>query len=60
MQSFKTIGIKLQEELRSQEVPIVCILKVKNVLSSQCGKSDKSVLTIIPKPHAHSHIMKKT
>ena len=29
-------------------------------LSSQCGKSDKNVLTIIPNPHAHPHIMKKT
>ena len=29
-------------------------------LSSQCGKSDKNVLTIIPKPHAHPHTMKKT
>ena len=29
-------------------------------LSSQCGKSDKNVLTNIPKPHAHPHTMKKT
>ena len=29
-------------------------------LSSQCGKSDKNVLTIIPKPYAHPHTMKKT
>ena len=29
-------------------------------LSSQCGKSDKNVLTIISKPHAHTHTMKKT
>ena len=28
-------------------------------ISSQCGKSDKNVLTIIPKPHAHPHTMKK-
>ena len=28
-------------------------------LSSQCGKCDKNVLTIIPKPHAHPHTMKK-
>ena len=30
VQSFKKIGIKLYEELRSQEVPTVCILRVKN------------------------------
>ena len=30
MQSFKTIVTKLSEELRSQEVPIVYILRVKN------------------------------
>ena len=28
-------------------------------LSSQCGKSDKNDLTIISKPHAHPHTMKK-
>ena len=27
---------------------------------SQCGTSDRNVLTIIPKPHAHPHTMKKT
>ena len=31
MQNFKTIGTKLLEELRSQEVPTVDILRVKNV-----------------------------
>ena len=29
-------------------------------MSSQCGKSDKNNLTIITKPHAHPHSMKKT
>ena len=29
-------------------------------LSSQCGKSDKNVLIVIPKPYAHPHSMKKT
>ena len=28
--------------------------------SSQCGKSDKNLLIIIPKPHAHPHTMTKT
>ena len=32
----------------------------EKLLSSQCGKSDKNVLTIIPKPRAHPHTMKKT
>ena len=30
VQSFKKIGIKLYEELCSQEVPIVIVLRVKN------------------------------
>ena len=35
-------------------------IKGEKRLSSQCGKSDKNVLAIIPKPHAHPHTMKKT
>ena len=57
--SFKPIGIKLLEEWRSQEVPIVYI-EGEKWLSSGYGKSDKNVLTIIPKPHTHPHTMKKT
>ena len=34
-------------------------IEVKNDCS-QCGKSDKNNLTIISKPHAHLHTMKKT
>ena len=59
MQSFKTIDTKRYQELCSQEVPIVFfhpqyIDKVHNV-----EKVTKKVLTIIPKPHAHSHTMEK-
>ena len=36
------------------------ILNVKNDLSSQCGKSEKSNLTFTSKSHAHPHTMKKT
>ena len=60
MQSFKTIGTKLLEELPSQEVPIVYILRVKNDEVHNVEKVTKNVLTIIPKPHAHPHTMKKT
>ena len=35
-------------------------IKGEKLLSSQCGKSDKIVLTIIPKPQAHPRTMKKT
>ena len=35
-------------------------IKGEKWLSSQCGKSDKNNLTIISKPHAHPHTMKKT
>ena len=35
-------------------------IKGKKWLNSQCGKGTKNVLTIIPKPHAHPHTMKKT
>ena len=120
MQSFKTIGTKLEEELCSRGTHCLYI-EGEKWLSSQCGKSDKkcsnnytqttctssyheksthkvskwlvqnckrscahkrnplsiywgwkitkftmwkkwqkNVLTIIPKPHAHPHTMKKT
>ena len=35
-------------------------IKGENCLSSQGGKSDKNYLTIISKPHAHPHTMRKT
>ena len=35
-------------------------IKGEKWLSSQCGKVTKNVLTIISKPHAHTHTMKKT
>ena len=35
-------------------------IKGEKWLSSQCGKSDKNDLSIIFKPHAHPHTMKKT
>ena len=57
IQSFKTISIKLYEELRSQEVPTVYILRRENDLSSQKWQKN---LTIISKPHAHFHTMKKS
>ena len=40
VQSFKTIGIKLYEELRSQGTHCLYI-EVEKWLSSQSGKSDK-------------------
>ena len=64
MQSFNTIGTKLWEELHSQEVPTVYILRVKNdwkmTKFTMRKKVTKNVLTMIPKPHAHPHTMKKT
>ena len=54
MQSFKKIDIKLYEELRSQGTHCLYIEvdKVEKVI--------KNNLTIISKPHAHPHTMKKT
>ena len=46
VQSFKEIGIKLYEELRSQGTHCLYI-EVENWLSSQSGKSDKNNITII-------------
>ena len=40
VQSFKKIGIKLYEELRSQGTHYLYI-EVQKLLSSQSGKSDK-------------------
>ena len=42
-------------------IGINCLyLKDEKWLSSQCGKSDQNDQTIISKPHAYSHTMKKT
>ena len=49
-----------KEELHSQEVPIVYILRVKNDYVHNVEKVTKNVLTIIPKLHAYPHTMKKT
>ena len=59
VQSFKKIGIKLYKELCSQGTLCLYIEGEKR-LSSQCGKSDKNDLTIISKPHAHTHTMEET
>ena len=48
-----------KEELRSQEVPTVYILRVKNDYVHNKEKVTKNNLTIIPKSHAHPHTMKK-
>ena len=60
MQNFKIISTKLSEELRSQEVPFVYILRVKNDKVHNVKKATQNVLTIIPKPYAHPHTMMKT
>ena len=59
VQSFKKCGIKLYEELSSQGTHCL-YTEVKKWLSSQSGKSDKKYLTIISKPYAYPHTMKKT
>ena len=46
------------EELRSQEVSTVFILRVVNDLIHNAEKEKKNDLTIISKPHAHSHTIK--
>ena len=53
VQSFKKIGIKLYEELRSQGTHCLYIEveKVEKVI--------KNNSTIISRPHAHPHTMKK-
>ena len=44
----------------THEVPTVYILRVKNDLSSQCGKKvKKNNLKITSKPHAHPRTMKQ-
>ena len=55
MQSFNKIGIKLYEELRSRGTHCLYIEVVHEV-----EKVTKNNLTIISKPHAHPHTMKKT
>ena len=59
VQSFKKIGIKLYEELRSQGTHCLYI-EVEKWLSSRSGKMTKNDLTTISKPHAHPHTMTKT
>ena len=59
MQSLKKIGIKLYEELCSRGTHSLYI-EGEKWLSSQCRNSKKYNLTIISKPHAHPHTMKKT
>ena len=46
--------------MRSQEVLIVYILRVKKDKVHNVGKSDKKCSPILPKPYAHLHTMKKT
>ena len=60
MQSFKTIGTKLYEELRSQEIPSVYIIRVKNDYVHNVEKVTKIDPTIMSNPHAHPHTMRKT
>ena len=60
MQSLKTIGKKLQEELRSQEIPTVYIIRVKNYYVDTVEKVTKIDPTIMSNPHAHPHTMRKT
>ena len=60
VQSSKKISIKLYEELCSRGTHCLYI-EVEKWLSSQCGnKWKKKKLTIISKPHAHPHTIKKT
>ena len=58
MQSLKKIGIKLFEELRSQGTHCPYTLRSKN--DYKVEKVTKNNLTIISKPYAHPHTMKKT
>ena len=60
MQSFKTIGTKLYEELRSQEIPSVYIIRVKNDSVHNVEKMTKIDPTIMSNPYAHPHTMRKT
>ena len=60
MQSFKTIGTKLYEELRSQEIPTVYIIRVKNDKVDTFEKVTKINPIIMSNPHAHPHTMRKT
>ena len=60
MQSFKIIGTKLYEELRSQEIPSVYIIRVKNDKVHNVEKVTKIDPTIMSNPHAHPHTMRKT
>ena len=44
----------------AHEVPTLYILRVKNDLVNNMKKGEKNEITIISKPHAHSHTMKQT
>ena len=59
MQSFKKIGIKLFEELRSQGTHCL-YTEVENYEVHKVEKVSKNNLTTISKPHAHPHTMTKT
>ena len=52
VQSFKKIGIKLYEELRSQGTHCLYI-EVEKWLSSQSGKSDKKKIQQLYPNHMH-------
>ena len=60
MQSFKITGTKLYEELRSQEIPSVYIIRVKNDYVHNVEKVTKIDSTIMSNPNAHPHTMRKT
>ena len=63
VQSFKKIGIKLYEELRSQDTQCHNTFiesEVRKWQSSQSGKSDKNNTRITSKPHAYLQTMEKT
>ena len=63
MQSFKTIGTKLSEELRSQEIPTAYIIRVKIVKNDEVHNVEKVTkidLIIMSNTHAHFHTMRKT
>ena len=59
VQSFKKIGIKLYEELRSQRTHCLYI-EVEKWQFTKWKKVTKNNLTIMSKPHTHPHTMKKT
>ena len=54
MQSFKTIGKKLYEELRSQEIPSVYIIRWKMTKLTMLKKWQKLIQQLCP---IHMHIL---